>query len=93
MTPRHLTTAATFSTALALAFLVGCDSRGSESGVVGKTVAVELRPIMKSPTESVHKQRFGTILKLNADWVVIDENGTEIWIPRDAVLEVVIPKK
>jgi hypothetical protein len=76
---------------------VGCDSRGSESGVSGKTATVEYRPVVTVGTDgkssAIQKQRAGTLKKVSADWVVIDEQGTEIWVPRDMVLEIRMDKK
>ena len=71
-----------------LVAVTGCDTRGgTETGVVGRNCTVELRPIRTSETEVLHKQRSGRLEKLTADWVVVNESGNEIWIPRDMVLE------
>ena len=83
---------------LALLALAGCDAKGgggstTEAGVVGRNCTVELRPLRLSETEVLHKQRSGILQKLNADWVVLNENTNEIWIPRDMVLEVRMEKK
>jgi hypothetical protein len=76
---------------------VGCDSRGSESGVSGRSATVEYRPAVSVGADgkpsAVQKQRAGTLKKISADWVVIDEQGTEIWVPKDMVLEIRMDKK
>lgn len=73
----------------ALAILVaGCGGgAGEESSAAGKSATVELRPV-NIATGPMQKQRSGTLVKVTGDWVVINENGTEIWIPRDMVLEI-----
>jgi hypothetical protein len=87
----------TISTLALAAGSVGCDSRGSESGVSGKTATVEYRPAVSvgpdGKPSAVQKQRAGTLKKISADWVVIDEQGTEIWVPKDMVLEIRMDKK
>jgi hypothetical protein len=71
---------------------VGCDSR-SESGPVGKTATVEYRPVAAAGGTVIQKQRSGVLKKVTSDWVSIDEQGNEIWIPRDMVLEIRMDKK
>jgi hypothetical protein len=79
--------------ALPAAFaVVGCDSR-SESGPVGKTATVEYRPVAAAGGTVIQKQRAGVLKKVTSDWVTIDEQGSEIWIPRDMVLEIRMDKK
>ena len=80
----------------ALLLVTGCDGGGRsdvETSVAGRNCTVELRPVMKSDTESVQKQRSGTLQKLTANWVCVNEGGNEIWIPREMVLELRMEKK
>lgn len=76
---------------LLLAALAGCNGpagSNEETSAAGRKATVELRPVLTSDTSAIHKQRSGILVKLTSDWVVIKENETEIWIPRDIVLEV-----
>ena len=93
----HCSAARVVTCLSALLLVNGCDGGGGssdvESGVAGRNCTVELRPVMKSDTESVQKQRSGTLQKLTANWVCVNEGGNEIWIPRDMVLEIRMEKK
>ncbi|HEX8913848.1 MAG TPA: hypothetical protein VF796_15980 [Humisphaera sp.] len=89
MTARTLarTTAVLAATTLA-ALAGGCDRGSEQSALVGRNASVEYRT-----TGEKARQRSGTLRKVTADYVVIDEQGNEIWIPRDVVLEIRLEKK
>jgi hypothetical protein len=71
----------------------GGNTGGNEPGVAGRNCTIEYRPLMSSDTVSVQKQRSGILQKVNANWVVLNEQNSEIWIPRDMVLEIRMEKK
>ena len=75
-----------------LALSAGCDSGSAggteEAAVAGKTATVEYRPAIGTGGVAVQKQRAGKLKKVTAAWVVIEENGLEVWIPKDMVLEI-----
>ena len=76
----------------AVALLAGCNTGGTgsaeETPVAGKTATVEYRPAIGTGGVAVQKQRAGKLKRVNAAWVVIEEGGLEVWIPKDMVLEI-----
>ncbi len=84
------------------AMAIGCDSGsssgggggGNESGMAGRKATVEYRPVSKGGTETIQKQRAGTLTKVSADWVAINDEADqiEVWVPRDMVLEIRLSK-
>lgn len=76
----------------AAALIAGCNTGGvdaaEEAAVAGKAATVEYRPAIGTGGVAVQKQRAGKLKKVNAAWVVIDEGGLEVWIPKDMVLEI-----
>jgi hypothetical protein len=71
---------------------VGCNSpaptAAEEPNTAGRQATVELRPVMDSNSTSLHKQRSGRLIKVTNEWVVIDESGAEVWVPKEMVLEI-----
>lgn len=83
--------------ASAALFAMGLDAKApAEAGaaLVGRKATVEYRPVSKGPTETIQKQRIGTLTRVSADWVGInDENDQiEVWVPREMVLEIRLGK-
>ena len=77
----------------ALALSAGCDNgsaggNAEEAGMGGRAATVEYRPAIGAGGSAVQKQRAGKLKKVTAAWVVIEENGLEVWIPKDMVLEI-----
>lgn len=79
---------------------IGCDTGqtapaapAGEPVAVGRTGTVEYRPALAAGGTAITKQRVGVIRKLSADWVVVDEQGNEVWVPRDMVLEIRMDRK
>ena len=84
---------------LSLTFSAGCDQgpTASNQGPTGspeeptaanRNATVEYRPVLTEGGKAVHKQRSGKLKRVTAEWVVIDEGGVEMWIPKDMVLEI-----
>lgn len=84
--------------AAATTMALGCDSGsssgGSEGGMAGRKATVEYRPVSKGGTETIQKQRAGTLTKVSAEWVAINDEADkiEVWVPRDMVLEIRLHK-
>jgi len=78
--------------AAALLIGAGCNNPSSntneETSVVGRNATIEFKPVMTGGDTSVHKQRSGRLVKVNSQWVVMDEGGAEIWVPKEMVLEI-----
>ncbi|QOV92177.1 hypothetical protein [Humisphaera borealis] len=73
--------------AIIVSAVAGCGGGSEESSAAGRKATVEYRPVTVAGGP-LQKQRSGILKKVTGDWVVIDENGTEIWVPRDMVLEI-----
>jgi hypothetical protein len=77
---------------LSPAFAAGCNQgpAGSpeEPTAANRNATVEYRPVLTAGGNAVHKQRSGKLKRVTAEWVVIDEGGVEMWIPKDMVLEI-----
>lgn len=67
--------------------LVGCGRGTEESSAAGRNATVEYRPVVTAGGP-MQKQRTGKLIKVTGDWVVIDEAGAEMWVPKDMVLEI-----
>lgn len=69
--------------------LAGCSGGSAEeSSAAGKNATIEFRPVVVAGGNTLQKQRTGKLVKVTGDWVVVNENGAEIWIPQDMVLEI-----
>lgn len=92
----------TWAILAAATMTIGCDSRssggggngGNEGGMAGRKATVEYRPVSKGGTETIQKQRIGTLTKVSSDWVGINDEADkiEVWVPRDMVLEIRLNK-
>ena len=76
----------------ALALPAGCNQgpTGSpeEPTAANRSATVEYRPVLTSGGAAIQKQRAGKLKRVTSEWVVIDEGGVEVWIPKDLVLEI-----
>jgi hypothetical protein len=61
--------------------------------LVGKTATVEYRPVPTEGGRYLSKQRTGVVRKASADWLVLDDQGMTVAVPREMVLEVRIAKQ
>lgn len=69
----------------------GCNNpSGSteESSAAGRNATIEFRPVLTGGDTAVHKQRSGRLIKVTSEWVVMEEGGAEIWVPKEMVLEI-----
>ncbi len=75
-----------------LTLAAGCNQgpAGSpeEPTAANRNATVEYRPVLTGGGTAIQKQRAGKLKKVNAAWVVIEEGGLEVWIPKDMVLEI-----
>ena len=74
--------------AVVMLTLAGCGGGSEETSAAGRNATVEFRPVMLTGGNAMQKQRSGKLVKVTGDWVIVNENGTEIWVPKDMVLEI-----
>lgn len=92
--------AASLLTALGAAALLSPAAQGQQSPAAagddllsGRPGTVEYRPLPAGNGQFIQKQRVGLIKKVTAEWVVLEENGAVVAVPRDMVLEIRLDKK
>ena len=88
--------------AAATTLSLGCDSgggtantaAGAEAGLAGRKATVEYRPVSTGGAGAMQKQRAGTLIKVSAEWVAVNDEAEkiEVWVPRDMVLEIRLSK-
>jgi hypothetical protein len=61
--------------------------------LAGRTATVEYRPVPSNGGSFIAKQRAGVVRKVTAEWVVLEEAGALVAVPREMVLEMRFDKK
>ena len=88
------------ATCLVSAFIVGCSAPSDMlSEQVGKTVGVEIRrdakgitvstPAATDTTKGMINDHRGKLLAFDSEWVLLEDSGSRLYIPRSMILTVV----
>jgi hypothetical protein len=91
-----ITTLVCIATVSVTMFLAGC--AGGPTPPVGKQCTVQFRrdalgvaanlpvPPMAEDINGADTSISGTLKSAAGDWVVLDQSGTEVWVPKTAIL-------
>jgi hypothetical protein len=93
---RHITTLVCLATVSITMLLTGCDSKPTPPA--GKSCTIQFRrdalgtassnpvPPMTDNMNGANTSISGTLKSTAGDWVVLDQGGREVWVPKTAVL-------
>ena len=95
--------AASLLTVLGAAALLSPTAQGQQPAVaagdvgegllLGKTATIEYRPVPTEGGRYLSKQRIAVIRKMTPEWLVLDDQGMTVAVPREMVLEIRIAKQ